>query len=280
MKRFFSIVWSVLRYILIYLGCAILAGMLAGIYFAIAYMADQVKITQAMQRNVIQLTGLISLLSLIFFLIVIKYCHKSIKGFLQFRKMALTDGFYCVGITTAFSFFSISLINLLLNMFPGYMGISDTIQTSMMTPVGIILIIVLIPIFEEIFFRGIIFNELRSRINFTAAIIIEALIFALFHGNILQGIYTFMLGIILALVYTWTRSIWSNITVHITYNLLGSIVIPFIIYFTRIFIIGYLVIGGLVTLFLLRRMYFRVKQLENQNELAAEDVIADNYFSD
>ncbi|MDP4091239.1 MAG: type II CAAX endopeptidase family protein [Bacillota bacterium] len=264
MKKFFSTVWSVLRYILIYAGCSILIGIFGGIYFAVKYNLDKDKIAQAVQNNAVQLTGLISLFSLIFFLLVVKFCHKSIIGFLQFKKLSSTDCFYCIGITAAFAFFSMSLINLVINIFPEYEEVSQTVQTAF-NPVGIPLIIVLIPIFEEIFFRGIIFNELRSRINVTAAVILQALIFGVFHGNILQGIYTFMLAIILALVYIWTRSIWSNIIVHITYNLLGSIVIPIIMYLTQFFIIGYLVIGGALTVFLIRRMYMRAKLLQREN---------------
>nr|WP_279386590.1 CPBP family intramembrane metalloprotease [Clostridium sporogenes] len=39
--------------------------------------------------------------------------------------------------------------------------------------------------------------------------------FALFHGNILQGMYAFILGIILCILYLKTGSIWSNILCHI-----------------------------------------------------------------
>jgi membrane protease YdiL (CAAX protease family) len=136
--------------------------------------------------------------------------------------------------------------------------------------VGILLAVILIPIFEEIFFRGIIFNELRNRINPTASIIISSLIFALFHGNILQGIYTFMLGVLLSLVYTWTRSIWSIITMHITYNFLGTIVVPIIIYYTEFFTVGYLIIGGALTTALSYLMYKRTKYMHYEEHLIEE----------
>ena len=274
MKKFFSTVWSVLRYLLIYLGCSIFAGMLMGIYFGVKYLGDSNEISAAVQRNLLQLTGLISLFSLIIFLIVVKYCHKSIKDFLQFKKMSLIDGGYCIGITIAFAFFAGSFVNLLINLFPSYKEVSDTIAESMFNVVGILLAIILIPIFEEIFFRGIILNELRTRINLTASIIISSLIFALFHGNILQGIYTFMLGVLLSLTYTWTRSIWSNITMHIIYNFLGVIVVPLIIYYTKFLIVGYLIIGGILTVALTYLMYKRTKyrQYEEQEIYEGSDM--------
>ncbi|WP_163193610.1 CPBP family intramembrane glutamic endopeptidase [Clostridium thermarum] len=259
MKKFFSTVWSVLRYLLIYLGSSFIASMLMGAYFAFKYAGDADKIDEALQRNVLQLTGIISLISLVVFLVIVKFCHKSIKDFIQFKKMTFSDEVYCVGITIAFAFFSVSLINLVINIFPSYQQVSETFVTSMDNVVGILLAVILIPIFEEIFFRGIILNELQNRINTVASIIISSLIFALFHGNILQGIYTFIMGVLLSLVYIWTRSIWSAITFHITYNFLGTMVVPVIIYYTESFIVGYLIIGGLLTAVITYLMYKRNK---------------------
>ncbi|WP_139906151.1 CPBP family intramembrane glutamic endopeptidase [Clostridium thermarum] len=136
--------------------------------------------------------------------------------------------------------------------------------------VGILLTGILIPIFEEIFFRGIILNELRNRINTAASIIISSLIFALFHGNILQEIYTFIMGVLLSLVYIWTRSIWSAITFQITYNFLGTMVVPVIIYYTESFIVGYLIIGGLLTAVITYLMYKRSKYRNYEKQTIVE----------
>lgn len=87
------------------------------------------------------------------------------------------------------------------------------------------------------------------------SIIIQALIFALAHGNVKQGVYTFVLGIITATVYIWTKSIWSNIVIYITFNLFGSIAIPEIIYYTKSFIIVYIILGVVIMLLSLTRLY-------------------------
>lgn len=77
---------------------------------------------------------------------------------------------------------------------------------------------ILIPIFEEILFRGLIFNELRRTIDLRLAIIIQALIFGIAHMNLLQGTVTFFIGIIMGLVYVWGKSLWAPIIIHAVNN--------------------------------------------------------------
>ena len=65
---------------------------------------------------------------------------------------------------------------------------------------------VLVPLAEELFFRGLIYTRIRKRIPAGAAIFFSALLFALFHGNVIQMIFAFPLALILAGLYE--RSGW------------------------------------------------------------------------
>ena len=80
--------------------------------------------------------------------------------------------------------------------------------------------IFIIPIFEEIIFRGAIFGSLNKNMNVIVALILQAIVFAIMHGNLVQGVYTFSLGIILGLAYIYTKSIWGDIICHMTYTYL------------------------------------------------------------
>ncbi len=82
--------------------------------------------------------------------------------------------------------------------------------------------VVLAPIFEELFFRGVLFQYLRSRYLLVArglfeAVVISALAFACLHlgASILP---IFPVGIILALVMHRTNSLWPAIALHFFYN--------------------------------------------------------------
>jgi membrane protease YdiL (CAAX protease family) len=74
------------------------------------------------------------------------------------------------------------------------------------------------PIFEELLVRGIIFRHLQRVYPFSVALILQALAFAIYHMNIYQFSYTFLSGVLLGLVYHWTKSILSSIVAHIFLN--------------------------------------------------------------
>lgn len=81
---------------------------------------------------------------------------------------------------------------------------------------------ILVPIAEELIFRGIIQGELRRALPAWAAITIQAVIFALIHGNILQISYVIIPAFILGIVYEWTKSIYIPIALHMLFNFAGS----------------------------------------------------------
>ena len=79
------------------------------------------------------------------------------------------------------------------------------------------------PVAEELFFRGLIYNALRQRIAFLPAIIIQAFLFMLVHFRCPERDITslsliFALGIVLAAVYEWRKTIWSPVIVHAFQN--------------------------------------------------------------
>lgn len=60
---------------------------------------------------------------------------------------------------------------------------------------------ILIPTAEELVFRGLGYGRLRERLPVGAAAVLSALVFGLYHGNWIQGLYAAILGVLLALVY-------------------------------------------------------------------------------
>jgi len=74
------------------------------------------------------------------------------------------------------------------------------------------------PFSEEMCFRGLTFEYSRKSISFWGANIFQALLFGVFHGNMLQGIMAFLLGLVLGYIYGKTRNIKATIIFHITFN--------------------------------------------------------------
>jgi uncharacterized protein len=80
--------------------------------------------------------------------------------------------------------------------------------------------VLLAPVVEEIAFRGIILNRLRSKWGIGAAVVVSSIVFGILHYKLaIVGALTF--GICLALVYLKTQNILVAITIHFINNLLA-----------------------------------------------------------
>ena len=75
-----------------------------------------------------------------------------------------------------------------------------------------------VPVYEEIFFRGFIHNAFRNRFGMWASIVGSALLFGLFHMIPAQIITAFLLGLVLGWVYEKSGSLWTVIIVHVVNN--------------------------------------------------------------
>ena len=75
------------------------------------------------------------------------------------------------------------------------------------------------PICEELMFRGIVFHRLKDWVKPQAAIVISALLFGIYHGNVVQFFYATCMGVMLAIIYDKTGTLWISIVAHIAANL-------------------------------------------------------------
>lgn len=108
------------------------------------------------------------------------------------------------------------------NIFNTYMQNATIINTIVIS----IQVIIIGPIIEELIFRKILLGKLLEKFSNRPikAIVYSALIFGIIHLNIIQGVAAFGGGIILGLIYYYTKSIKATIFAHILNNFL--IIIP------------------------------------------------------
>ena len=76
----------------------------------------------------------------------------------------------------------------------------------------------LVPLFEELFFRGLVYSWLRNRLTATSAIPLSALAFAVVHLRIEVMVVAFAMGCMLAWLYEKSRSVLPCILLHQTFN--------------------------------------------------------------
>lgn len=79
------------------------------------------------------------------------------------------------------------------------------------------------PFIEEVMFRGIIFDELESKMSLKLTVLIQGLLFGVYHLNIAQGLYASIMGLVLGLILIWTGSIWAPILIHLGNNLFSIV---------------------------------------------------------
>ena len=90
--------------------------------------------------------------------------------------------------------------------------------------IQIICLGVITPIAEELMFRGIVYNRLVFMAGAKRSLWLSAILFGFFHGNMIQGIYGFIIGYLLAYVYEKYGSLKAPILLHITMNITSVVI--------------------------------------------------------
>jgi membrane protease YdiL (CAAX protease family) len=78
--------------------------------------------------------------------------------------------------------------------------------------------ILLSPVAEEVFFRGVLFSSLRARCGFWAAALMSSLVFAGLHLSPVHFPSLLVLGLVLAWLYERTGSLWPAMVLHALHN--------------------------------------------------------------
>ena len=78
---------------------------------------------------------------------------------------------------------------------------------------------IVVPVAEEMIFRWLVYLRLRDYLSFAAAVIISGLIFGIYHGNIVQGIYASLLGAAFAYLFEKSGNLYSSILLHAGANI-------------------------------------------------------------
>ena len=132
--------------------------------------------------------------------------------------------------TVAVTLMSFALVILIQSLMLGFLDeVPDNPQVSALTferpslftlLLSFIVVCAIVPLFEELLFRGLLFGWLRLHLGSYFAAAISALAFAAVHGMLFAIPGIFALGMILALLYERSRSLWPAILCHGTYNAL------------------------------------------------------------
>lgn len=121
-----------------------------------------------------------------------------------------------IGITTSIA---LNVLVSLLEVQSGRYDVVEKIQYSVPLWLGIILYGVVSPVVEEIVFRGVTYNRIKGFFGVGIGIILNSLLFGMFHANLPQFIYATVMGIIITICYEWTGTFVAALVMHGSANI-------------------------------------------------------------
>lgn len=128
--------------------------------------------------------------------------------------------------------------------------------------------VILAPVAEELLFRGITMKKAQKIMPFLAANVLQAVLFGIYHLNWIQGVYAFVLGMILGFTAEYFHSIWASIILHAFVNGSAEILsaLPEAVTGTWAGIVG-IALVGVVLLFVAAKLYprARTEQVSEKN---------------
>ncbi|WOO34669.1 type II CAAX endopeptidase family protein [Anaerocolumna sp. AGMB13020] len=165
--------------------------------------------------------------------------------------------------------------NLRPDWFDGYGELIDSLGMGN-TFISFLYVGLVAPIAEELIFRGVTFNKARKYMPFLAANFAQALLFGIYHMNLIQGLYAFAMGLSFGLIRR-AYSLIGAILLHMTVNIAGmtlDYILPEQILNNHIAVsILFLLTGAAVTAILL----YAGKQVKNIQEEEPVYHIMDSY---
>ena len=192
------------------------------------------------------------LIVIISFLLLFPFLSKKVKVSLKHLKI---NNLVLIGICMALSY---NLLLCGLNKIVYFTNLYDLTNRNII--VALLTTGIFGPILEELIFRGIVYEKLKLLHKRTTAIIITGILFGLFHGNIIQFIYAFLLNFILIKSYEKENNVLTPIIIHVCLNSITVLLINFIIKI-NLFLTTILFFVFLIVLIILLKILYK----ENNN---------------
>ena len=124
----------------------------------------------------------------------------------------------------------------------------------------VLLTVIIAPIVEELIFRGMVLHRANRYIPFLWANFLQAFLFGVYHGNVIQGIYAILLGLLLGMIYYKYKTILAPILLHMCIN--ASAYLNYLLPEATAVYIIIILIGGICAC----TAFYLIKPMENAEE--------------
>ncbi len=209
MKKYWSMIGNILLYLaILYVVMFSVSSATQSIYKGLEGAAKQ----WLLANQTIAMVA-ISILAVLGYMLVFKLRRKSLTAQCKFKAIDAKAILALITISLAMSIFSTSFLRLSLVQ-RNITGLGETVEAFMGSAsliIALLSAVIIVPAFEEIVFRGLVFNEMKKALPLGAAIVLQSLVFSLYQLNIPTAVFGFVGGILFALAYEWLDSIWASI---------------------------------------------------------------------
>ncbi|GAA0084474.1 hypothetical protein UT300007_09130 [Clostridium sp. CTA-7] len=286
-KSFFAAVGYLLLAFVIQIAVFVIGGIAIGVYYVVKSLtqdgAELVSNLDNMDVMINQIVGLTSTMLLIssiatvlVFMLIYKIRKKKLKEEILLRKTNSTNIIIAVGLGLSVWLFNSGVLTLIQNngLLPSYFAKMEEMLSPLSEGsvfIAILTVGIVAPFAEEFLFRGVVYKTLSKNISLKWTIVIQGILFGIYHGNLIQGIYAAFLGIIFGFATYKTKSLIPAIIMHMVNNTIAVILPAFISEYlmstgTNI---GFIVVGSIgmiISLFFITK-----KNIINDNEIESFD---------
>lgn len=246
---------SVLIFQIITVIFGLVFGAILGVYNAIIRNFDlSTIVTPSFLINIVNISSIISpILSFLIIIRIFKIPISNIGRVINLNKTGFRNIVLSVGTGIGIYLINLGLSILTTKVFN--LGIKD-VNTSEIVITSILSSVIVIPIFEEVLFRGIIFGRLKTKYKILSSIIIQGIIFGVFHLRVDSILYAIIMGIILGFVFEKTKSIYTIIISHVISNFLAIMAATFFkIQFLSTTLLALSILIGFIIVIVLYRFF-------------------------
>lgn len=259
LKSFFGAVGYLFITFLIQLIVSLVGGGIIGFIYVMKNI-DEISTSgpniDAIMNKAVEATNYIllasSIVTVLVFLLIYKVRKKKVKEELKIVKTTTSNIIIGIGLGLSAWLFNVVALSLIqqAGLFKEHFSIMENILSPLSEGsvlISLLTVGIVAPFTEEFIFRGVIFKTLNKNISILWTIIIQALFFGLFHGNLIQGTYATLLGLVFGYITYKTRSLLPAVVMHMTNNIIATIS-PFVLNnvpSTTISFIGFMIIGAL-----------------------------------
>lgn len=231
-----TIVWRLIYPLLMFLGAEILVEVGMIMVYVVTHMnsltMDPEVLTNNLMDYVVNNSMILAMIrGIILIPLFIMFMYFDQKRLTRTGRAQNYTGFgwgYLLVLPFAGSFAALGFNNLIelsgiIDLSPTYQQVEQAVYGGGMW-VSLLSAVVIAPVLEELLFRGLLYQRLRENSGPLVSMLISAALFGLIHGNLVQFVYAFLIGLLLAYVYEKFKTIWAPIIFHGSANLLSVVV--------------------------------------------------------